>query len=92
MLDFTTLPRRFSLLCQPLVGLLDQAVESHNADYRTHKFSAKNHVLLTIFAQLVKAESSHALIEELNDLDSAHLERNLRQLIGFDKTDYWGNH
>lgn len=90
MLDFTTLPRRFSLLCQPLVGLLDQAVESHNADYRTHKFSAKNHVLLTIFAQLVKAESSHALIEELNDLDSAHLERNLRQLIGFDKTDYWG--
>lgn len=66
---------------------MPKAVTGHNADYRSHKFSAFHHVLLTVFAQLTHTESANALIAELNDMTLVGRERNLRQLIGFDFVD-----
>lgn len=90
MLDFTTSPTRWSLLVRPLQDLLTEAVTAHRADYRCHKFPAGVQVLLSVFAQLDQTESGRPLIEELNDLTCTNHERNLRQMVGFDGTDYWG--
>jgi hypothetical protein len=68
-----------------LLSFLPKAAFAHNTDYRAHKFKTSHHLLLTIFAHLVRAESANALLEELNDLDSAGRERNLRQMLGFDQ-------
>lgn len=89
MVDFTTSPTRWSLLVRPLQDLLTDAVTAHRADYRCHKFPAGVQVLLSVFAQLDHIESGRALIEELNDLTCTDHDRNLRQLVGFDGTDYW---
>jgi hypothetical protein len=85
--NFITSKRLFDLLVAPLVTFLPKAVTGHNSNYRSHKFSAFHHVLLTVFAQLTHTESSTALISELNDTTLAGRERNLRQLIGFDFID-----
>jgi hypothetical protein len=80
--------RRFHLLCAPLTTFLQEACLTHNADYRTHKFGAWQHLLLTIFAQLDHSESANALVEELNDLECAGRERNLREMIGFNQLEF----
>lgn len=73
--------RLFHLLAAPLLAFLPQAIESHNSNYRSHKFKAHHHLLLSVFAQLSGAASSIALIEELNEVDP---HSNLRQMIGFE--------
>lgn len=83
MPNFTTSKRLFEMLLLPLVALLAKAVPSHNTDSRCHKFNTQHHFYLAIFAQLTKAESSIALLEELNDTECTNQQRNLRQLIGF---------
>ena len=96
MLDFTTSPTRWSLLIRPLTDLLGcgdgcgDAVTAHRADWRCHKFPAATQVLLSVVAQLDQTQSGRALIEELNDLDCQTHARNLRQMVAFDGTDYWG--
>ena len=89
MLDFTITPRQFHLLVAPLLSFLPQAVIWHRSDYRAHKFKTQPHLLLTIFAHLTKAESANALVEELNDFSQPTQATNLRQLIGFNQTE-WG--
>ena len=86
-MDFTTSKHLFDLLVAPLMRFLPQAALAHSADYRTHKFSATHHVLLTIFAQLTHIESANELVDELNDLGCKGQPRHLRQLIGFDFKD-----
>jgi hypothetical protein len=73
--------RLFHLLAAPLLAFLPQAIQSHNSNYRSHKFNAHHHLLLSIFAQLSGTASSIALVEELND---QHSQANLRQIIGFE--------
>jgi len=89
MLDFTIIPRQFHLLIAPLLSFLPQAVIWHRSDYRAHKFKTQPHLLLTIFAHLTKAESANALVEELNDFSQPSQATNLRQLIGFNQSE-WG--
>jgi hypothetical protein len=84
MPNFNTSQRLFHLLCAPLLAFSAQAVQSHNGDYRSHKFTAQHHLLLSIFAQLRGSASSIALIEELNDLDVPENGASLRQMIGFE--------
>ncbi len=88
-MDFTTSPRFFHLLVAPLLSLLPQAITGQRADWRCHKFTATHHVLLSLFAHLAHVPSGNALLEELNDLDGAGHERNLRELVGFDGLE-WG--
>ena len=57
--------RLFHLLAAPLLAFLPQAIQSHNASYRSHKFNAHHHLLLSIFAQLSGAASSIALLKNL---------------------------
>src|SRR4051812_23792209 len=76
--------RLFHLLAAPLLAFLPQAIQSHNSNYRSHKFNAQHHLLLSIFAQLTGAASSIALVEELNDLETPQNEVSLRQMIGFE--------
>jgi hypothetical protein len=78
--------RLFHLLAAPLLAFLPQAIQSHNSNYRSHKFNAHHHLLLSVFAQLSGAASSIALLEELNELDG---QTDLRQMIGFE-TDEFG--
>ena len=88
-MDFTSSPKLFHLVLAPLLAVLPKAVISHRSDWRCHKFTATHHVLLSIFAHLAHVLSANALLEELNDLDGAGHERNLRQLVGFDAVE-WG--
>lgn len=89
-MDFTTSANRWQLLIRPLTQLLQTAVTTHRADWRCHKFPAKVQVLLSVVAQLDRCESGRALIEELNDRDCHGHDRQLRQMVDFDGTDYWG--
>jgi len=89
MLDFTITPRQFQLLVAPLLSFLPHSVIWHRSDYRAHKFKTQPHLLLTIFAHLTKAESANALVEELNDISQPSQATNLRQLIGFNQSE-WG--
>jgi hypothetical protein len=89
-MDFTTAKHLFELLVAPLMSFLQEAALTHKADYRTHKFSATQHVLLTIFAQLTHTESANELVDELNDLACQGQARNLRSLIGFNFSDVDG--
>ena len=89
-MDFTTSANRWQWLTRPLNQLLQTAVTTHRADWRCHKFPAKVQVLLSVVAQLDRCESGRALIEELNDLDCQNHDRQLRQMVDFDGTDYWG--
>ena len=82
-MDFTSSPRFFHLLDAPLLSLLPQAVQGQRSNWRCHKFTATHHVLLSLFAHLAHVPSANALLEELNDLDGAGHERNLRELVGF---------
>ena len=79
------------MLVLPLVTLLAKAVPTHNSDNRCHKFNTQHHFYLGIFAQLTKAQSSIALIEELNDTQCTNQERNLRQSIGFNAISFGQN-
>ena len=88
-MDFTSSPKLFHLVLAPLLAVLPKAVLAHRSDWRCHKFTATHHVLLSIFAHLAHVPSANALLEELNDLDSAGHERNLRELVGFDGLE-WG--
>ena len=85
MSNFTIKARRFQLLCAPLLTFLDAATFAHRSDWHTRKFSARQHLLLTIFAHFVQAPSANALIEELNEVAGPNRERNLRQMLGFDQ-------
>jgi len=89
MSDFTITPCQFHLLVAPLLSFLSKAARWHRSDYRARKFKTQQHLLLTVFAHLTKAESANALVEELNDNQTTNLNRNLRSLIGFDQTE-WG--
>jgi len=84
MSNFTINPRRFQLLCAPLLIFLNAAIESHRSDWHTRKFSARHQLLLTLFAHFVHAPSANALLEELNHVVNSKQERNLRQMLGFD--------
>lgn len=86
-MDFTTSKRLFDLLVAPLRSFVQEAALVHNADYRTYKFSATQHVLLTIFAQLTHTQSANELVAELNDLGGQGQACNLRSLIGFNFID-----
>lgn len=86
-MDFTNSKRLFDLLVAPLMSFLQLAALTHNADYRTLKFSATQHVLLTIFTQLTHTESANELVDELNDLGCQGQARNLHNLIGFNFID-----
>jgi hypothetical protein len=88
MAYFNTSLRRFHLICAPLTTFLTKACFYHNADYRTHKFGAYQHLLLTLFAQFDHTESANALLEEINDVECQGRERNLREMIGFNKLDF----
>jgi hypothetical protein len=90
MKDCTIAPTRFGLLCQPLLGLLDQAVLAHHTDFGFRKFKSKTHLLLTIYAHLMQIQSSRALIEALNDTELEEAQPGLRQLVDFDGVDGWG--
>lgn len=85
MSHFTINPRRFQLICAPLLTFLEAAVTGQRSDWHTRKFTAKQHLLLTIFAHFAQAPSANALLEELNEVVGLKRERNLRQLIGFDQ-------
>jgi hypothetical protein len=60
-------------------------IVTHKSDWHTRKFSATQHFLLSIYAQLMQVESANALLEELNDV--ATQPTNLRQLLSFDTID-----
>lgn len=85
MSDFTTSPRFFQLLTAPLRPALTKITARRQSDWRVHKLTTAQHFALTVLAHLEKIESSTALIEELNDLDTVGHERNLRQILGFDR-------
>ena len=87
-MNFTTSKRLFDLLCGPLLAFLPQTIGHHRADWRSHKFKATHHVLLSLFAQLTRCESTNALVEELNDLSCEGRERNLREMIGFNQLEF----
>jgi hypothetical protein len=87
-MDFTSSPRLFHLLVAPLLALLPKAVVTHRSDWRCHKFTATHHVLLSLFAQLAHVPSANALLEELNEMDGAGHERNLRELVGFNRLEW----
>ena len=88
MSDFTTSPRFFQLLTAPLQPLIPKVTTRFESDRGCHKFTTDQHLDLTLLAHLEKAESSIALIEELNDLSEQGHERNLREMIGFDFYEY----
>lgn len=88
MSDFTTSPRFFQLLTAPLEPLMPKVSARFASDWRVHKFSTAQHLDLTLLAHLEKVESSIALIEELNDLETAGHERNLREMIGFERYEF----
>src|SRR5438034_165950 len=90
MKDCTIAPNRFGLLCQPLLSLIDQAALTHHSDFGFRKFKSKTHLLLTIYAHLTQVQSSRALMEALNDTQSEEGQPSLRQLVGFDGLDEWG--
>jgi hypothetical protein len=73
--------RLFHLLAAPLLAFLPQAIQTHNSNYRSHKFNAHHHLLLSVFAQLSGTASSIALLEELNEVEG---HSDLRQMIGFE--------
>lgn len=85
MPDCTISPTRFALLVKPVSELVAKAAKEHNVQSQCRKFSAKTHLLLTIFAHLQQVTSSRALVEELNDLTLP-----LRQAVDFDQPDYFG--
>lgn len=84
MSNFTINPRRFQLLCAPLLTFLNAAILGQRSDWHTRKFSARQHLLLTLFAHFVHAPSANALLEELNEVAGPNRERNLRQMLGFE--------
>lgn len=90
MKDCIITPSRFTLLCQPLLGLIDQAALTHHTDFGFRKFKSKTHLLLTIYAHLNQIQSSRALIEALNDIQLEEGQPSLRQLVDFAGTDEWG--
>jgi hypothetical protein len=81
--NFTTSKSLFELLISPISAYLPKAIERHKSDWRCRKFTTTHHFYLTIFAQLIGAKSSNALLEELNDPTCTHQQRKLRHLIGF---------
>ena len=85
MSNFTIKARRFQLICAPLLVFLNAAIEGQRSDWHTRKFSARQHLLLTLYAHFVQAPSANALLEELNDVVSLNRERDLRQMLGFDQ-------
>ena len=87
-MNFTTSKRLFDILCAPLLAFLPQTIGHHRADWRVHKFKASHHVLLSLFAQLSRCESTNALVEELNDFECEGRERNLREMIGFNQLEF----
>jgi hypothetical protein len=88
MSNFTINPNRFQWLVAPLLTILDAAIDGHKSDWHCRKFSARTHLLLSLYAQLSHAPSANALLEELNDTGLApQSARNLRQMLAFDGLD-----
>ncbi|HEX2910728.1 MAG TPA: IS4 family transposase [Chloroflexia bacterium] len=60
-------PRFFHQIVLPVLALLPDLVLKHHSDYGYRKFFAQQHLLLSLYAHLAKAESVNDLAEQLAD-------------------------
>jgi hypothetical protein len=58
-------PHRFQLVVAPILAILDAAIWTHHSDWHCRKFSARTHLLLSLYAQLSHAPSANTLLDEL---------------------------